>query len=91
MAYEIKKRKSFSKTKEAYFLFHYYFRLHKPHESMKNSFQKIFYAEVYLNSHMIISYFCGSDCSDVLVQGLTILAPIDSPNTDGINPGLFAT
>ncbi|XP_031266207.1 probable polygalacturonase [Pistacia vera] len=25
-------------------------------------------------------------CSNVLVQGLTILAPIDSPNTDGINP-----
>ncbi|XP_050221085.1 probable polygalacturonase [Mercurialis annua] len=25
-------------------------------------------------------------CSDVLIQGLTILAPIDSPNTDGINP-----
>ncbi|KAF2312234.1 hypothetical protein GH714_028673 [Hevea brasiliensis] len=25
--------------------------------------------------------------SYVLVQGLTILAPIDSPNTDGINPG----
>ncbi|KAE8077757.1 hypothetical protein FH972_016288 [Carpinus fangiana] len=24
--------------------------------------------------------------SDVLVQGLTILAPIDSPNTDGVNP-----
>ncbi|XP_044468554.1 probable polygalacturonase [Mangifera indica] len=25
-------------------------------------------------------------CRNVLVQGLTILAPIDSPNTDGINP-----
>ncbi|CAO2838756.1 unnamed protein product [Amaranthus hypochondriacus] len=25
-------------------------------------------------------------CSNVIVQGLTILAPIDSPNTDGINP-----
>ncbi|KAJ0040979.1 hypothetical protein Pint_27377 [Pistacia integerrima] len=25
-------------------------------------------------------------CSNVLVQGLTIIAPIDSPNTDGINP-----
>ncbi|KAI9162001.1 hypothetical protein LWI28_022751 [Acer negundo] len=24
--------------------------------------------------------------SDVLIQGLTILAPVDSPNTDGINP-----
>nr|POE63842.1 putative polygalacturonase [Quercus suber] len=25
--------------------------------------------------------------SDVLVQGITILAPVTSPNTDGINPG----
>ncbi|KAH7557690.1 hypothetical protein JRO89_XS11G0202000 [Xanthoceras sorbifolium] len=25
-------------------------------------------------------------CSDVIIQGLTILAPVDSPNTDGINP-----
>lgn len=25
--------------------------------------------------------------SNVLVQRLTILAPIDSPNTDGIDPG----
>ncbi|WVZ15750.1 hypothetical protein V8G54_013316, partial [Vigna mungo] len=24
--------------------------------------------------------------SDIIIQGLTILAPIDSPNTDGINP-----
>lgn len=30
-------------------------------------------------------------CSNVLIQGMTILAPVDSPNTDGINPGLFAT
>lgn len=44
------------------------------------------------NAHMIIvSYFCDSDCSDILIQGLTILAPIDSPNTDGIEPGLFAS
>lgn len=26
-------------------------------------------------------------CSNVLVQGITILAPVTSPNTDGINPG----
>jgi hypothetical protein len=26
-------------------------------------------------------------CSNVVVQGLTILAPVRSPNTDGINPG----
>ncbi|KAF5731191.1 polygalacturonase [Tripterygium wilfordii] len=25
-------------------------------------------------------------CSNVLIQGLTILAPVDSPNTDGIDP-----
>uniref|UniRef100_A0A5B7B6S7 Polygalacturonase n=1 Tax=Davidia involucrata TaxID=16924 RepID=A0A5B7B6S7_DAVIN len=25
-------------------------------------------------------------CRNVIIQGLTILAPIDSPNTDGINP-----
>lgn len=25
-------------------------------------------------------------CSNVIVQGLTILAPVESPNTDGINP-----
>ncbi|KAE8077758.1 hypothetical protein FH972_016289 [Carpinus fangiana] len=39
------------------------------------------------NAQMIIvSYSCGSDCSDILIQGLTILAPIDSPNTHGIQP-----
>jgi polygalacturonase len=27
------------------------------------------------------------ECSNVVVQGLTILAPVRSPNTDGINPG----
>lgn len=27
-------------------------------------------------------------CSNVIVQGLTILAPVTSPNTDGINPGM---
>ena len=44
------------------------------------------------NAQMIIvSYSCGSDCSDILIQGLTILAPIDSPNTHGIQPGLFAS
>lgn len=26
-------------------------------------------------------------CNNVIVKGVTILAPIDSPNTDGINPG----
>jgi len=25
--------------------------------------------------------------SNIIVKGLTILAPVDSPNTDGINPG----
>ncbi|KAG4915025.1 hypothetical protein JHK87_052582 [Glycine soja] len=25
--------------------------------------------------------------SDIIIQGLTILAPVDSPNTDGIDPG----
>lgn len=24
---------------------------------------------------------------DIILQGLTILAPVDSPNTDGIDPG----
>jgi polygalacturonase len=33
-------------------------------------------------------FFFVYDCSDILIQKLTILAPIDSPNTDGINPGL---
>ena len=28
-------------------------------------------------------------CSNVVVSGITILAPIDSPNTDGIDPGIF--
>lgn len=28
-------------------------------------------------------------CTNVIVKGVTILAPIDSPNTDGINPGAF--
>ena len=27
--------------------------------------------------------------SNVIVQGITILAPVTSPNTDGINPGKF--
>lgn len=27
--------------------------------------------------------------SNIIVQGLTILAPVTSPNTDGINPGKF--
>lgn len=27
-------------------------------------------------------------CSDIVIQGITILAPVTSPNTDGINPGL---
>ncbi|GFP94634.1 probable polygalacturonase [Phtheirospermum japonicum] len=26
------------------------------------------------------------NCSDIIIQGITILAPITSPNTDGINP-----
>ena len=25
--------------------------------------------------------------SNILVQGITIIAPVKSPNTDGINPG----
>lgn len=29
-------------------------------------------------------------CSDVQVSNVTVLAPIDSPNTDGINPGTRA-
>ena len=29
----------------------------------------------------------ANDCSNILVQGITILAPVTSPNTDGINPG----
>lgn len=28
-----------------------------------------------------------SSCSDIVIQGVTILAPIKSPNTDGIDPG----
>lgn len=39
----------------------------------------------------MLNIFCCSyhPClySDIIIQGLTILAPIDSPNTDGINPG----
>lgn len=30
------------------------------------------------------------ECSSVIVQGITILAPVTSPNTDGINPGEYA-
>jgi hypothetical protein len=29
----------------------------------------------------------ANECSNILVQGITILAPVTSPNTDGINPG----
>jgi polygalacturonase len=55
-------------------------------------FEHAFSIKFIFNAHMIIvSYFCDSDCSDILIQGLTILAPIDSPNTDGIEPGLFAS
>lgn len=32
--------------------------------------------------------FIFTICSNVIVQGLTILAPVTSPNTDGINPGM---
>ena len=32
-----------------------------------------------------ISLFCM--CSNIIIQGITILAPVRSPNTDGINPG----
>lgn len=28
--------------------------------------------------------------SDVIVSAVTILAPVNSPNTDGINPGIFS-
>lgn len=28
-------------------------------------------------------------CSNIIVKGITITAPIKSPNTDGINPGLL--
>ncbi|KAL8476816.1 hypothetical protein ACS0TY_029207 [Phlomoides rotata] len=28
-------------------------------------------------------------CSIIIIQGITILAPVTSPNTDGINPGLI--
>jgi polygalacturonase len=52
----------------------------------------ILHIKFYLNAHTImVSYFCVSDFSDILIQGLTIIAPIDSPNTDGIDPGLFAS
>lgn len=28
------------------------------------------------------------DCSNVTIRGVTILNPVDSPNTDGIDPGM---
>ncbi|KAJ7945234.1 Pectin lyase-like superfamily protein [Quillaja saponaria] len=28
-------------------------------------------------------------CSNVVIKGMTILAPLDAPNTDGIDPGLY--
>lgn len=28
-------------------------------------------------------------CSNIIVKGITITAPVKSPNTDGINPGLL--
>lgn len=27
------------------------------------------------------------DCTNVTIQGVTILAPVNAPNTDGIDPG----
>jgi polygalacturonase len=51
--------------------------------------------QVYLNAQyliiapLLIFLWFNFDCSNVLIQGLTILAPVDSPNTDGIDPGLF--
>lgn len=36
----------------------------------------------------MIKLLLKMNCSNILVQGITIIAPVTSPNTDGINPGL---
>lgn len=44
------------------------------------------------NSAKLVMYpnqFFGM-CSNVIVKDITIIAPVTSPNTDGINPGLYA-
>lgn len=28
------------------------------------------------------------DCTNVTIHGVTILAPLDAPNTDGVDPGM---
>jgi hypothetical protein len=56
--------------------------------------------DIFLNSHFI-SYFLfyfhrlynnkkfNTVYSNIIVQGITIIAPVTSPNTDGINPGQY--
>ena len=36
-----------------------------------------------------MDFFFGCLNRDVVVKNLTILAPLDSPNTDGVDPGEF--
>jgi polygalacturonase len=31
------------------------------------------------------------DCTNVTIHGVTILAPLNAPNTDGINPGIHSS
>jgi len=35
------------------------------------------------------NHLLSSFCSNVVVRNVTILAPYDSPNTDGVDPGTF--
>lgn len=39
---------------------------------------------------VFVPIFVVLECSNVVVQGITILSPVTSPNTDGINPGEYA-
>ena len=38
--------------------------------------------------HIIVWFNVFEKCSNLWIQGVTILAPVDVPNTDGINPGV---
>ncbi|KAJ1405980.1 Pectin lyase fold/virulence factor [Sesbania bispinosa] len=53
----------------------------------KLSYTRPYLIEImYSNNVQISNLTLEIECSNVIVQGITILAPVTSPNTDGINP-----
>ncbi|KAL6320600.1 hypothetical protein AAG906_008600 [Vitis piasezkii] len=50
----------------------------------------MFSDQVQISNLTLIDSHHGMSTPDVIIQGMTILAPVDVPNTDGINPGTCA-